>query len=288
MQALMNDATHQSIPRPAAFTQILPWDIALEEGLSTERYSFHPFYGGKHVQLIIQQQYAYIWSSEQVLLTDVPKVIQQWAQWQDDIHLEAMFIEKHVPAALKQSEDKEEACLILLENQHSKIDRSSLPPFIHSLQLEIPDWREVIHYCNSLPNHGVQALLVYDKITHQLFLKKPQRKLVHAYLLYARKDKYGAFDEFSLGWKKGNDFLTMLRVQNTLEPGSAKEITEWIMQNTTERFGPVHMVTPQIVFEVSYESISTSSRHKSGMILNATKLIGRVEEPDEMLIGKLS
>jgi len=288
LQALADDSKYLEIPRPVSFLEILPWDSSLEEGFSTERYSFHPLYAGKHVQLVVRNHQAYFWLAENVLLESAPKVFRQWAAASDDIHLEGTLIEKHVPLALQTDMNKDDSCFILFPScdRYRELTPQSLS-FIQYKELEMPDWRQVIHYCSSLPNQGVQALLIYDKMSQQLFMKKPKRKQVFAYLLYARKDKYGAFDEFSLGWKKGNDFLTMLRVQNTLEPSAAEEVSAWILQNTTERFGPVHMVQAQLVFEVSYESVSTSSRHKSGMILKETKLIGQVEGIDESLIGRL-
>ena len=56
---------------------------------------------------------------------------------------------------------------------------------------------------------------------------------------------------------------------------SDREITRvdrWIRQNTLERFGPVRAVTPQLVFEIAFEGIAASSRHKSGIAVRFPRI----------------
>lgn len=55
-----------------------------------------------------------------------------------------------------------------------------------------------------------------------------------------------------------------------------KEITEldnWIKRNTVERFGPVRSVTPHHVFEIAFEGIQESGRHKSGVALRLPRIL---------------
>jgi ATP-dependent DNA ligase len=44
-------------------------------------------------------------------------------------------------------------------------------------------------------------------------------------------------------------------------------LDRWIRQPTTERFGPVRAVQPAQVFELAFEGLQRSSRHKSGIAL---------------------
>ena len=48
---------------------------------------------------------------------------------------------------------------------------------------------------------------------------------------------------------------------------SSNEITRWVRKNTTDRFGPVRAVRPEHVFEIAFEGIQKSTRHKSGVAL---------------------
>ena len=43
-------------------------------------------------------------------------------------------------------------------------------------------------------------------------------------------------------------------------------------RNTIDRFGPVRSVRPEMVFEISFENIQISKRHKSGIALRFQRI----------------
>ena len=49
-------------------------------------------------------------------------------------------------------------------------------------------------------------------------------------------------------------------------------ITNWVRRNTTDRFGPVRQVKPELVFEIAFEGIQASPRHKSGIALRFPRM----------------
>ncbi|MDT8329410.1 MAG: ATP-dependent DNA ligase, partial [Roseovarius sp.] len=51
-----------------------------------------------------------------------------------------------------------------------------------------------------------------------------------------------------------------------------RQITAWVRRNTTERFGPVRQVRPEQVFEIAFEGIQASPRHKSGVALRFPRM----------------
>jgi DNA ligase-1 len=59
-------------------------------------------------------------------------------------------------------------------------------------------------------------------------------------------------------------------------------VDRWIRQNTLERFGPVRAVLPQLVFEIAFEGIAASSRHKSGIAVRFPRIARwREDKPAE-------
>jgi DNA ligase-1 len=64
---------------------------------------------------------------------------------------------------------------------------------------------------------------------------------------------------------------------------SNSEITEldrWIRSHTREKFGPVRSVEPTQVFELAYEGIAASTRHKSGIALRFPRIARwRLDKP---------
>jgi DNA ligase-1 len=50
------------------------------------------------------------------------------------------------------------------------------------------------------------------------------------------------------------------------------EIDRWVRKNTVESFGPVRAVAPSLVFEVAFDAVQASSRHKSGVAMRFPRI----------------
>ncbi|MEQ9813513.1 MAG: cisplatin damage response ATP-dependent DNA ligase [Azospirillaceae bacterium] len=53
------------------------------------------------------------------------------------------------------------------------------------------------------------------------------------------------------------------------------QLDKWVRAHTVERFGPVRAVKPELVFEVAFDSVARSTRHKSGVAMRFPR-IGRI------------
>ena len=51
------------------------------------------------------------------------------------------------------------------------------------------------------------------------------------------------------------------------------EIYKFIRNNSLEKFGPVRTVKPELVFEIAFEGIGYSSRHKSGVAVRFPRIL---------------
>ena len=61
-----------------------------------------------------------------------------------------------------------------------------------------------------------------------------------------------------------------------------RKVDHWIRRNTIEKFGPVRSVKPEQVFELAFEGISASKRHKSGVALRFPRIHRwRIDKPAE-------
>ena len=50
------------------------------------------------------------------------------------------------------------------------------------------------------------------------------------------------------------------------------QIDRWVRMHTTESFGPVRSVTPELVFEVAFDAVQKSTRHKSGVAMRFPRI----------------
>ena len=51
-----------------------------------------------------------------------------------------------------------------------------------------------------------------------------------------------------------------------------KRLDKWVRDNTIERFGPVRSVRPGLVFEVAFDAVQPSKRHKSGLAMRFPRI----------------
>jgi DNA ligase-1 len=58
-----------------------------------------------------------------------------------------------------------------------------------------------------------------------------------------------------------------------LTDAEINQVDRFIRANTKEKFGPVRTVTPQLVFELGFEGIQPSARHKSGIAVRFPRIL---------------
>ena len=65
------------------------------------------------------------------------------------------------------------------------------------------------------------------------------------------------------------------------------KVDAFIRRNTLEKFGPVRTVKPELVFELAFENIQRSSRHKSGLAVRFPRIVRwrhdkKIEDADSL------
>ncbi len=69
------------------------------------------------------------------------------------------------------------------------------------------------------------------------------------------------------------ELVTFAKAYSGLTDTEFRMVDDWIKKNTLERFGPVRSVTPQLVFEIGFEGIALSKRHKSGVATRFPRIL---------------
>lgn len=99
---------------------------------------------------------------------------------------------------------------------------------------------------------------------------------IDAVLTYAMRGhgrRANLYTDYTFGlWNQGA-LVTFAKAYSGLTDKELREIDSWIKKNTLERFGPVRSVTPELVFEIAFEGIAESSRHKSGIATRFPRIL---------------
>lgn len=99
---------------------------------------------------------------------------------------------------------------------------------------------------------------------------------VDAVLLYAQAGhgrRAGLFTDYTFAvWHEGR-LVPFAKAYSGLTDAEIVEVDRFVKQNTIEKFGPVRSVTPKLVFELAFEGIQPSSRHKSGIAVRFPRIV---------------
>ena len=98
---------------------------------------------------------------------------------------------------------------------------------------------------------------------------------IDAVMIYAQSGhgrRANLFTDFTFAVWNGNDLVPFTKAYSGLTDEEFRKITAWVKKNTLQRFGPVRQVTPHHVFEIAFEGIQASPRHKSGVALRFPRM----------------
>jgi DNA ligase 1 len=99
---------------------------------------------------------------------------------------------------------------------------------------------------------------------------------VDAVMLYAQAGhgrRANLYTDFTFGVRDGNEIVPFAKAYSGLTDAEFNEITRWVQTHTLERFGPVRKVPAELVFEIGFEGIQASPRHKSGIALRFPRML---------------
>uniref|UniRef100_A0A832H1K9 DNA ligase (ATP) n=1 Tax=Oscillatoriales cyanobacterium SpSt-402 TaxID=2282168 RepID=A0A832H1K9_9CYAN len=97
-----------------------------------------------------------------------------------------------------------------------------------------------------------------------------------AVLVYAQAGsgkRANLFTDYTFALWKGDELVPFAKAYSGLDNKEIDELDKWIRRHTIERFGPVRSVEPMHVFEIGFEGISQSNRHKSGISVRFPRIL---------------
>ena len=113
---------------------------------------------------------------------------------------------------------------------------------------------------------------------------------VDAVLLYAQPGsgrRAGLFTDYTFGVWDGDRLVPFAKAYSGLTDEEIRRVDAFVRRHTLEKHGPVRVVKPELVFELAFEGIQASSRHKSGIAVRFPRMAGwrtdkRAEDADSL------
>ncbi len=149
--------------------------------------------------------------------------------------------------------------------------------------LKINNWEELEEAKNSARNIKTEGLVIKNKNSKYLpgrkkgnwWKYKVDPMQLDGVLIYAKPGsgkRADLYTDYSFAIWEENKLVKFANAYSGLNNEEIKELDKWIRKNTLEKYGPVRSVKPELVFEISFDNIQISKRHKSGIALRFPRI----------------
>lgn len=98
---------------------------------------------------------------------------------------------------------------------------------------------------------------------------------IDAVMIYAQRGhgrRANLYSDYTFALWSNDQLIPFAKAYSGLSDIEMSEITRFVRKNTIETFGPVSKVLPSLVFELAFEGLSLSARHKSGVAVRFPRI----------------
>ena len=99
---------------------------------------------------------------------------------------------------------------------------------------------------------------------------------VDAVMIYAQRGtgkRASLYTDYTFAVWSNGELVPFAKAYSGLTDAEIRRVDNFVRRNTLETFGPVRSVTPKLVFELGFEGIQKSTRHKSGVAVRFPRIL---------------
>jgi DNA ligase-1 len=178
----------------------------------------------------------------------------------------------------------------ILEQLHLDFphDRLQLPTIIQA-----ESWEELSQVRALSRDHLAEGLMLKRKDSNyeagrkrgSWWKWKIEPLTIDGVMIYAQKGhgrRSDLYSDYTFAVWDGDNLVPFAKAYSGLTDAEMRQVDAFVMKNTRERFGPVRTVKAELVFEIAFEGIQDSPRHKSGIALRFPRILRwRKDKPKE-------
>ena len=170
------------------------------------------------------------------------------------------------------------------ESLEQLLTKTGVSEIFPSPLLENPSWGEVEGARRNSRSLNVEGVMVKSRSSvygvgrrrGPWWKWKIDPFTVDAVLIYAQRGhgrRASLYSDYTFAvWKEGI-LVPFAKAYSGLTDNEIRRVDRFVRNNTLERFGPVRSVKPELVFELAFEGIQRSSRHKSGVAVRFPRML---------------
>ena len=146
------------------------------------------------------------------------------------------------------------------------------------------DWADLAELRAASREHNVEGLMLKrldgpyatGRVTGVWWKWKIEPYTVDAVMIYAQRGhgrRANLYTDFTFAVWDNGELVPFAKAYSGLTDGEFREVDKFVRRNTVEKFGPVRSVNPELVFELAFENIQRSTRHKSGIAVRFPRMV---------------
>jgi DNA ligase-1 len=186
-----------------------------------------------------------------------------------------------------------------LEERRAKLEEVvatvNHPTLVISPIVAFDSWEELTEQRRRSREMGAEGFMLKRKhSTYQVGRKrgdwwkwKIDPLVIDCVMIYAQKGagrRSNLYTAYTFAVKDGDQLVPFTRAYSGLTDKEFAQVDAFVKRNSIEKFGPVRTVKPELVFEIAFEGIAASNRHKSGVALRFPRINRwrKDKKPDEI------
>jgi len=156
-------------------------------------------------------------------------------------------------------------------------------PILLSEVLDTRDWKEVAREVEDSRRLGVEGVMLKRRGSSygvgrekgHWWKWKMDPLTIDAVMVAAQLGhgrRANLYTDYTFALWDGEELVTVAKAYSGLTDEEFSKVDRFVRENTLKRHGPVRSVKPELVFEIAFEGIQSSSRHKSGVAVRFPRI----------------
>ena len=277
-QLILAPDDQASLSRPYPFYLAYAIEDSTQEENAADYYFEHKW-DGIRAQIIIRDDQVFIWSRGEELVTDrYPELHQLKDKLSNGTVLDGEIL-PFPDGELGSFKDLQQRIGRKKVSKKKVQDALLSTNILHLTQVySFPDWSSAARERARAREFRSEGLMVKKKDgVYRVGRKKgdwwkwkSDPLTIDAVLIYAMRGhgrRSNLFTDYTFAvWDdEKQNLITFAKAYSGLTDKEFRQMDTWIKKNTIDKFGPIRSVTPHHVFEIAFEGIAYSKRHKSGV-----------------------
>ncbi len=174
-----------------------------------------------------------------------------------------------------------------LEERRTKLEEivasANHPTILISPVIPYQSWDELARLRETSRELGAEGFMLKKKTSaYQVGRKrgdwwkwKIDPLVIDAVMIYAQKGagrRSNLYTDYTFAVKDGDKLIAFTKAYSGLTDKEFAQVDAFVKRNSLEKFGPVRTVKPELIFEIAFEGIAASNRHKSGVALRFPRI----------------